>query len=209
MPLDAIRVTFERRHLPCYDDGMIYVALLRGINVGGNNKIEMARLKATFERAGMSRVSTYINSGNVIFSSRATDTARLERRLERAIRDDFGLTIPVLLRSAKNIIAAADALPDEWANDRDTKCDVLFLGRELDSPGILDRLTVKPGIDKALYVPGAVLWRVAKPDATRSGLMRIAGTEMYRQMTIRNCNTLRKLASMIRDAGLQDESSPA
>ncbi len=54
---------------------MTYVALLRGINVGGNRKVEMKRLKATFERAGFADVRTYINSGNVIFGSESTDAA--------------------------------------------------------------------------------------------------------------------------------------
>lgn len=77
---------------------MIYVALLRGINVGGKNKIEMRKLKATFEKAGMSEVTTYINSGNVIFSDSRRKPPRIVSVLEKAIAADFGLQIKVLIR---------------------------------------------------------------------------------------------------------------
>jgi uncharacterized protein (DUF1697 family) len=68
---------------------MVYVALLRGINVGGKNKVEMKRLKAVFEAAGMESVRTYISSGNVIFSSSIRSKARLAKLLEEAIAKRF------------------------------------------------------------------------------------------------------------------------
>ncbi|MDQ3501393.1 MAG: DUF1697 domain-containing protein, partial [Actinomycetota bacterium] len=76
---------------------MVYVALLRGINVGGKNKVEMKKLKATFEGAGMTDVTAYINSGNVVFKSTARKAAELEAKLEKAIERDFGFSIKVLL----------------------------------------------------------------------------------------------------------------
>jgi uncharacterized protein (DUF1697 family) len=177
---------------------MTYVALLRGINVGGNRKIEMKRLKATFEQLGLGDVRTYINSGNVIFRTESTDATALAGVLEAAIETDFGFPVKVLVRSADDIRALVDALPADWANDDAAKCDVMFLAEEIDGPDILDRLTIKPDIDDARYVPGAVLWRVERPKATRSGMMKLVGTELYAQMTVRNCNTARKLDSLMR-----------
>jgi uncharacterized protein (DUF1697 family) len=72
---------------------VVYVALLRGINVGGKNKMEMARLKATFESAGMKDVTTYINSGNVVFTDNRRKPATINRTLEKAIEADFGFAI--------------------------------------------------------------------------------------------------------------------
>jgi uncharacterized protein (DUF1697 family) len=65
------------------------------------------------------------------------------------------------------------------------------------------KLDPKPDIDTALYVPGAVIWSVDRDKATRSGLLKLVGTELYRQMTIRNVNTVRKLYTLM--AGQADE----
>ncbi len=106
------------------------------------------------------------------------------KTLEAAIESDFGFPVKVLLRDAESIRALVDALPDDWVNDESAKCDVMFLAEEIDSPDILDRLTIKPEIDEVRYVPGAVLWRVERPNATRSGMLKLVGTELYAQMTV-------------------------
>lgn len=176
---------------------MMYVALLRGINVGGNRKVDMKQLKAVFEGAGMEEVRTYINSGNVIFHSDSTDTGHLAEALESAIERTFGFRVKVLVRDLEAIKALIRELPDHWANDETAKCDVLFLSENVDSPSVLEQLVVKPEIDDARYVPGAVLWRVERSKVTRSGLMKVIGTDLYAQMTVRNCNTLRKIAGLM------------
>jgi uncharacterized protein (DUF1697 family) len=176
---------------------MMYVALLRGINVGGDRKVDMKQLKATFERTGMDEVRTYINSGNVIFRSDSAGAGRLRETLENAIRADFGFEVRVVLRDADAMKALLNELPDTWANDKPAKCDVIFLGEDVDAPEVLEQLVIKPDIDEVRYVPGAVLWRAERSKVTRSGLMRLVGTELYAQTTVRNCNTLRKLAGMM------------
>lgn len=178
---------------------MTYVALLRGINVGGNNMMEMKRLKATFEAAGMTHVRTYINSGNVVFRAHSADRAGVERLLEAAIERDFELRIKVLLRDGGTVLAIAAALPDNWTNDAVTRCDVMYLWEDVDRPGILGELPAKPGIDEVRYVPGALLWHVARENVRRSGMVRIVGTPLYAKMTVRNCNTARKLAQLVRE----------
>ncbi|MGD8192147.1 DUF1697 domain-containing protein [Brevibacillus ginsengisoli] len=80
----------------------IYIALLRGINVGGKNKIKMADLKRMFEEMGLSRVQTYIQSGNVLFESNEGEEA-LSKRLEQEIKHVFGLSISVILRAATEL----------------------------------------------------------------------------------------------------------
>ena len=82
---------------------MKYVALLRGINVGGNNKIAMAVLKASFESAGFTDVSTYINSGNVLFETKTADTEKIAAEIEALISSQFLLEIPVVVRTAESI----------------------------------------------------------------------------------------------------------
>ena len=177
---------------------MTYVALLRGVNVGGGRMVDMRQLRVAFERAGMEQVRTYINSGNVIFRSDEGDPAKLGGVLEAVIESTFGFPVKVILRDAANIRALVEALPDTWVNGPEAKCDVMFLGDDVDGPGVVARLTVKPGIDDVRYVPGAILWRVARPDATRSGMLKLVGTELYASMTVRNCNTVRKLDARMR-----------
>jgi len=174
-----------------------YVALLRGINVGGARKVPMSELRELFEQAGMSDVRTYIASGNVIFTSGRKPGPRLERSLEEAIERKFGFEVPVLVRDADNVASVVSELPGDWRNDASMKCDVMFLWSDVDAPSVLDDLVVKPGIDEVRYVPGAVLWAVDREQLTRSGMMKMAGTPLYKRMTIRNCNTVRKLAELM------------
>jgi uncharacterized protein (DUF1697 family) len=176
---------------------MIYVALLRGINVGGKNMIEMKRLKTLFEDAGMVSVRTYINSGNVIFSTRASDRSRLARKLETAITERLGLTVGLIVRDVDQIRAIADAIPRHWTNDEQNKCDVLFLWDEIDRPSVLQQLDIDPTFEEVRYVPGAVIRCVSRRNAPRSKLLKIVGTPIYPLMTIRNCNTARKLLELM------------
>lgn len=172
---------------------MVYVALLRGINVGGNNKVDMRQLKAAFEDAGMKSVTTYINSGNVIFSDGSHKPAKIVTLLEGIIKTKFGFAIKVLVRDIDNVVAIVKALPRVWQNNADMKCDVMFLWEAIDSPKVIDQLMIKPGIDHVRYAGGAVLWRVDRKNAAKSGMQKLVGTKLYKQMTIRNCNTVRKL----------------
>ncbi len=176
---------------------MVYVALLRGINVGGKNKVEMNQLKAVFEEAGMTSVRTYINSGNVIFSSTIRSRARLVRLLEEAIAQRFGFKIDVVVRDIKSMRAVVEAMPSHWKNDTTTKCDEMFLWDDVDRPSILKQAHFKPEIEEARYVRGAVIWRADRQDVTRSGYMKLVGTPLYKRMTIRNCNTTRKLLQLM------------
>ncbi|MGH9893204.1 MAG: DUF1697 domain-containing protein, partial [bacterium] len=131
---------------------MIYVALLRGINVGGKNKVEMPRLKATFETAGMKDVTTYINSGNVVFRDDRRQAATITKVLEEAIERDFGFSIKVLIRDQPTIKKLIKALPDAWSNDSRMRCDVMFLWEAFDRKDVLKELSWKPEIEDVVYV---------------------------------------------------------
>ncbi|HVF53713.1 MAG TPA: DUF1697 domain-containing protein [Actinomycetota bacterium] len=176
---------------------MVYVALLRGINVGGKNKVDMKQLKAAFEDVGMTSVRTYINSGNVIFSSTVRSRTRLAEALEGVIEKTFGFKVAVLVRDLKSMKAVVKALPKTWVNDATMKCDVMFLWDDVAKASVVEELTIKPDIEDVKYVSGALLWRVDKKNVTRSGLMKLAGTPLYKRMTIRNCNTTRKLLELM------------
>ncbi len=182
---------------------MIYVALLRGVNVGGNNRIDMKLLKQTFIETGMEHVITYINSGNVIFIDRKRTKKKIALLLEQAILRDFNLKIKVLIQSMDDIETVMKVLPKSWKNDNDMKCDVLFLWEEIDRDTLFAQLEIKPDIDAVMYSPGVVLWSVDKKNVTRSGLIKLVGTALYRNMTVRNVNTTRKVYEIMQ--GVRDE----
>ncbi|HET7137246.1 MAG TPA: DUF1697 domain-containing protein [Gaiellaceae bacterium] len=103
----------------------VYVALLKGVNVGGRSKVDMRELKAQFEKLGCRDVRTYINSGNVVFGDRRS-ASTLTRLLEEA------LGRRVAVRTLAQMEALCERLPEEWGNDKEQKTDVGFL---LDEPG--------------------------------------------------------------------------
>ena len=176
---------------------MTYLALLRGINVGGKNKVDMKQLKAVFEEAGMTSVRTYINSGNVIFSSTVRGRARLSKLLEDAIAKHFGFKINILVRDLKSLRAVVKAMPTHWTTDQAMRTDVMFLWDDVNRPSVLKQLKIKPELEDVRYVPGVLIWRVDRKDVTRSGMMKLVGTPLYKRMTIRNCNTTRKLLELM------------
>lgn len=178
---------------------MNYVALLRGINVGGKARVEMPRLKKVFEDLGFTSVATYINSGNVVFHEAKRQHGDLATIIEAAIEKEFGFAVKVVVRSQKDIEAIAKAMPSSWQNDADMKCDVMFLWEEYDKPDVIQGLTIKPELEDVKYVAGAILWRVDRQNVTRSGIMKLVGTPLYKHMTIRNCNTFRKIDSMLNE----------
>lgn len=177
---------------------MRYLALLRGINVGGKNKVEMGRLRETFERVGTEDVRTYINTGNIIFSDDRPHED-LTDLLADAIEEDFGLRLDVLIRDIESIRETAVAIPHTWVTDKTMRTRVMFLWDSFDTPEVLDDLPVRDGVDEVMYVPGAVIWRHDAENANRSGQGRLVGTDLYRAMTVRNSNTVHKLAAMMEE----------
>lgn len=184
---------------------MIYVALLRGINVGGKNKIDMKLLKENFEYAGMENVSTYLNTGNVIFKQDNRSEEEIVSILEAGIAREFGFDIKIVICSIDEITLVIDTLPETWINDPNMKSDVLFLGDEVDAESILEELIIKPEIDTVIYIPGAILWSIKREHQSTSGMVRLVGTKVYKKMTIRNVNTVRKIHQRMLETSLIKE----
>lgn len=176
---------------------MTYVALLRGINVGGNNKVDMKKLKGTFESLGFSSVVTYINSGNIIFKTSEKEQKALVEKIEAAIARDFGLNIRVLLRDLKSMESVCARIPEAWQNNKEMRTDVMFLWEEYNNPDVIQQLNLKP-CDTVLYESGALIWHINMRDYNQSAMAKIIGTKLYKHMTIRNVNTTRKLFELMK-----------
>lgn len=173
---------------------MKYVALLRGINVGKTKRIEMKRLKALFEALGYSGVTTYINSGNVVFEAKkAQKTVRSE--VEKALKEEFGVLIPTLIKTSKEMQRIADAIPATWKNDDKQRTDVAYLFDMADNKRTIDELPVKHDYIDMLYVKGALIWNVKRLNYNKSHLNKLIAHPLYQSMTVRNVNTARWLAA--------------
>ncbi|HRH42059.1 MAG TPA: DUF1697 domain-containing protein [Pyrinomonadaceae bacterium] len=110
---------------------MKYVALLRGINVGGKNKVKMETLRAVCAAMGFENVKTYINSGNVIFETAETDDKTLAERIEKGIEQEFLLKIKVMVRSVAEIEQIIKNNPFEGQFENEKDLHVFFLDEEL------------------------------------------------------------------------------
>lgn len=175
-----------------------YVALLRGINVGGRNRILMADLRARLEAEGYEEVRTYIQSGNVLFRSDVSDREELRYALEGTLAEAFDYAATVELRSRAELQATVDQAPPGFGVDRETyHSDVAFLLPPLTPAEVLEALTLKEGIDAAWPGPGVVYITRVVALASKSGLSRIASHPAYKRMTIRNWNTTTKLLAMM------------
>lgn len=172
---------------------MVYVALLRGINVGGNNRVEMPRLKRILEGLGYENVSTYINSGNAFFTTIESDPRKIEINIEQAIKKEFGLSLHVVIRNLPEIEKLIKTIPPHWFKATDKKCNVIFLRHNIDNKDILGNFSPKAGIEELSYHPGALLWSANTSDLTRSEMVQLAKNGLYKDMTIRNLNTTRKI----------------
>lgn len=174
---------------------MKYAALLRGINVGNSNRIDMKSLKAMFENLEYKNVSTYINSGNVLFeSAKAANAIRDE--IEFNIREKFGHDIPVLVKPIKELQKIASEIPSLWMNDDVQRTDVAYLFSEIDSIKIIDELPLKMEYIDVRYTKGAIYWNVMRENYNKSHLNKLISHKLYRYMTIRNVNTARYLCGM-------------
>ncbi len=101
------------------------------------------------------------------------------------------------MKSRENFVEIVKSIPKNYINNADMKCDVLFLWDKYVATKAMKLLPAKEGIDTAIAVDGAIIWVVARTKVTRSGLGKLIGTDLYAHMTIRNCNTARKLAAML------------
>ncbi len=175
-----------------------YVALLRGINVGGKNLIKMAELKACFEEQGFRDVATYIQSGNVLFESGDRSSARLVQRIEEMLAARFDYQASVVLRTRAQMRRIEERAPDAFGRQPGRyRYDVLFLKPPLTANSAIESVPVREGVDQVDAGPGVLYFSRLSSRASQSRLSRIVSMPIYQRMTIRNWNTTMKLLKMM------------
>jgi uncharacterized protein (DUF1697 family) len=168
------------------------IALLRGVNVGGNKRLEMARLRALLEELGYRDVRTYVNSGNAVFSG----PSRSEQHLEAAIAKAFGFEVPVVLRSRDALADVVQANPFRGIATDPARYLVVFCAAEASTE--LDPADFAPerfevrGREVYLWAPGGIGdSALAKALATKA---------LGNKSTARNWRTVEKLLALADDA---------
>lgn len=175
-----------------------YVALLRGVNVGGRNMVSMKELKASFEELGFKQVSTYINSGNILFQSGSSDPRKLETKIDQMLMRDYELKGGTVVRSLDELAKLVKTIEATWPRpDANWRYNVIFLRHTIDSKKVLEQLQPKPEIEQVTYCPGTLLWSARQIDAQRTTMAKLSGKPIFRDMTVRNLNTTRKLFELL------------
>lgn len=177
--------------------GQRYVALIRGINVGGKNLVLMHDLRGVFTDAGYDDVRTYIQSGNVVFES---DRSRhdLADHLEAEIERALGLELVVVVRSHRELRGVVDSAPPGFGGSPGVyHSDVIFLKDGLTTEAAMEVVATRDGVDQVWTGTGVLYFARLSAERTKSKLSSIMGTEAYRSMTIRNWNTTTRLLAML------------
>lgn len=179
---------------------MEYVALLRGINVGGNNKVVMSELRAQIAAAGFGHVRTYINSGNLLFE--AEDQASREdvaQAVEDLLARHYDFPIRLALLTAQDYLVQLDELPDWWHGEV-ARRDALFYTRGLDRHHVRERIEAMELGDEAVHFgEHAVFWgKLDEKSFLKTAYhKRLLREEFYRQVTIRSGSTIEKIAALL------------
>lgn len=182
---------------------MKYVALLRGVNVGGKNKLSMTDLKVCFENLGFTEVSTLLNSGNVVFT--ANDTAQsIARKIEASLIQTFkfdGQLIKVLVLSKNDINKVINQAPQGFGSEPDTyHTDVVFL-INVPAEAAFAETECHPEVDVAWKGNGVIYYQRLSEKRTQSRLSKIISKPVYKSMTIRTWGTVQKLSERMKASG--------
>lgn len=178
-----------------------YLVLLRGINVGGKNKVNMAALRNRLEKLGFSSVSTFIASGNVLLKSdkKAEDIKdMIERDLVAGFKLDSDL-IKVLVLTPRQLQAVIDTKPKGFG-DTPAKyhSDTIFL-MDIDPKKAMAVFNPREGVDRVWPGKGVIYSERLSAKRTQSRLSKIVASPLYKSMTIRNWNTTTKLLELIKN----------
>jgi uncharacterized protein (DUF1697 family) len=179
-----------------------YLALLRGINVGGKNKVPMAKLKALLEEIGLEDVSTYIASGNALFRSKLA-ASTIARKIEEKLTATFKLDdemVKVLVLSHAQLKAIVDKRPKGFGDKPDTyHSDAVFL-MDIDRDEAFGLFKPRDGVDQAWPGEGVVYSQRLSAERTKSRLSKIMESPLYKSMTIRSWQTTQKLLELLETA---------
>lgn len=173
-----------------------YCAFLRGINISGKNKIAMSDLKMQMENLGYSDISTYLNSGNVTFSTNCQDVSNVRYDIENMIRNYFGYDISVYVLEKRDLQQIIDNAPEWWGTGDKEKYDNLIFILSNDSPQEVSNLigSVSEGLEQVEIYQNIVFWTFDRKSYQKCNWWKkTASSEIADKLTIRTAGTIRKV----------------
>lgn len=176
-----------------------YIALLRGINISGKNKISMSELKQGFKGLNFTEVTTYLNSGNVVFSSVVDDKEVLLNEIKLMITDRFGLDIPVFIVCQEELQELLDHAPDWWGDgNKEIYDNLIFMMSPLSYKELYGELgSPKAEYENVHHYQDVVFWSFSRKDYQRTNWWaKTASSSVSGRITIRTANTVKKIAGM-------------
>lgn len=176
-----------------------YVALLRGINISGKNKVSMAELKKCFEKLAFEEVKTYLNSGNVIFSSNEDDTKKFINQIEGMIKNQFDLDIPVFVTSKATLVDVLHKAPKWWGDDNKEIYDnLIFIMPPAKFSDVYNEIgEPQKELEKIESYKEVIFWSFSRKDYQKTNWRsKTASANISTKLTIRTANTIRKIVNM-------------
>ena len=173
-----------------------YLALLRGINVGGKNLVKMADLRAAFESMEFADVATYIASGNVLFRAPRQKREQLAARIESELTRRFDTELKVVLLTEANLRSVVEDAPRGFGGDSHLS-DVVFVRKPLTVKKAFSVVELRESVDRAWPGKGVLYFSRLAEKATSSRLNKIASVPEYKNMTLRSWSTTTKLLALM------------
>ena len=174
-----------------------YLALLRGINVGGKNIIAKEELCRCFEELGCCCIRTYIQSGNILFRTKATSAKQLSTQIENELSRRFSYAAQAVVLSHHQYVSAVQAAPKQWGASSLRKHNAIFMLGDMPPDELLKQLpSPKKDLESVVMGPGVVFWSVSKKRLSKTTLMKLSMSPVYQNVTVRNHNTVFKLLEL-------------
>ena len=176
-----------------------FIALLRGINISGKNKISMADLKASFSELGYTEIRTHLNSGNFIFSADERDENLLADRIRMKILERSSMEIPVFVILQGDLDDLLAKAPDWWGTENKDIYDNLIFAIPPAVPEMIAEKIGEPteGLERIRICENAIFWSFDRHKYAKANWWKkTASAGIGEMITIRTANTLRKIAEM-------------
>ena len=176
-----------------------YIALLRGINISGKNKISMPELKAHFTELGYNEVITYLNSGNVAFSTEEADETLLAKKICSMIKEQFSLDIPVYVISREELKNLLNKAPEWWGTaDESIYDNLIFVMPSATAEEIAEKIGgPTKELEQVCICDKVIFWSFdRKKYAKANWWKKTASAGIGEHLTIRTANTVRKISEL-------------
>lgn len=178
---------------------MKYVLLLRGINVGGKNKVKMDELKQHLSDLGFTEIASYINSGNLVFNSEK-ETEGVKESIREMLAEKYGFEILFALATAEEYKKTVESLPDWWKSGKLARRDVLFFTDGVTEAVVMECIGKMSLYNEIICSSGiAVFWgKIDEKEYAKTAYHKyLLAEDFYKKVTIRNGNTVQKILALL------------